>query len=103
VLLFRREAFEAYGPFLEGTYSSDTAFQWRACRDGHKVYLDPAIRVFHRTRYTVREYLSHVAYHRRCYARVKLKETGLGLLARLAHLVLTPALPFLLLLAIGTR
>jgi GT2 family glycosyltransferase len=102
-LSFQREAYEAYGPFIEGTYSSDTAFHWRTWRDGHKVYLDPAIRVFHRTQYTVREYLSHVAYHRRCYARVKRRETGLGLLARLAHVMLTPALPFLLVAAIGTR
>jgi len=102
-LSFQREAYETYGPFLEGTYSSDTAFHWRVWRDGHKVYLDPAIRVFHRTQYTVREYLSHVAYHRWCYARVKRRETGLGLLARLAHVLLTPMLPFLLLMVIGTR
>ena len=49
-LSFQREAYEAYGPFIEGTYSSDTAFHWRARRDGQKVYLDLAIRVFHRTR-----------------------------------------------------
>jgi GT2 family glycosyltransferase len=102
-LSFQREAYEAYGPFIEGTYSSDTAFHWRVWRDGHKVYLDPAIRVFHRTRYTVWEYLSHVAYHRRCYARVRRRETGLGLAGRLAHVVLIPALPFLLLMVIGTR
>ena len=102
-LSFKREAYEAYGPFIEGTYSSDTAFHWRAWRDGHKVYLDPAIRVFHRTLYNVREYLNHVAYHRRCYARVKVRETRLGLAGRLAHVGLTPVLPFLLLTAIGTR
>jgi GT2 family glycosyltransferase len=102
-LSFQREAYETYGPFIEGTYSSDTAFHWRVWRDGHKVYLDPAIRVFHRTHYTAREYLSHVAYHRRCYARVRRRETGLGLFARLAHVALTPVLPFLLLVALGTR
>ena len=62
-----------------------------------------SIRIFHRTRYNIREYLSHVAYHRRCYARVKVRETGLGLAGRLGHLVLTPALPFLVLAAIGAR
>jgi GT2 family glycosyltransferase len=102
-LSFRREAYEMYGPFLEGTYSSDTAFHWRTWQDGHKVHLDPAIRVFHQTGYTVPEFLRHVAYHRRSYARVRLRETGLGLVARLAHMVLTPALPFLLLTATGTR
>ncbi len=102
-LSFKREAFEAYGPFLKGTYSSDTAFHWRAWRDGHKVYLDPSIRIFHQTLYNVREYLSHVAFHRRSYARVKVRENRLGLVGRLGHVVLTPALPFLLLTAIGTR
>ena len=97
VLSFKREAYEAYGPFLEGTYSSDTAFHLRAWRDGHKVYLDPAIRIFHQTHYNVREYLSHVAYHRR-YLRPGHVEgdPDRGLAGRLGHLVLTPALPFLL-------
>jgi GT2 family glycosyltransferase len=102
-LSFKREAYEAYGPFLEGTYSSDTAFQRRAWRDGHQVYLDPSVRVFHRTRYNIRDYLSHVAYHRRFYARVKVRETRLGPARRMAQVLLTPALPFLLLAAIGAR
>jgi len=102
-LSFQRPAYEAYGPFLEGTYSSDTAFHWRTRRNGHKVHLNPAIRVFHQTRYNIRDYLNHVAYHRRCYARVKLRESGLGLALRLAHVLLALLLPFLLLMVIGIR
>ena len=102
-LSLQRESYEAYGPFLEGTYCSDTAFHWRARRDGQTVHLDPAIRVFHRTPYSVREYLRHVAYHRRSYARVRLRETGPRPALRLAHAMLTPALPCLLLAAIGAR
>ena len=100
-LSFQRQAYEAYGPFLGGTYSSDTAFHWRAWRDGHKVYLDPAIRVYHRTLYTVREYLGHVAFHRQCYAQVKGRERHLGLAQRLVHIITAPALPFVLLAATG--
>ncbi len=102
-LSLKRTAYETYGPFLQGTYSSDSAFQWRALKDGHKVYLDPSIRVFHGTLYGFREYLSHVAFHRRCYARVRMKERGLGLVARLGRIALTPALPLLLVVAIAAR
>ena len=35
----KRPAFERYGPFLEGTYCSDTAFQWRMAVGGERSYL----------------------------------------------------------------
>ncbi len=102
-LSFKRRAYEAYGPFLGGTYSSDTAFHWRARKEGHKVHQDPSIRVFHQALYSVRDYLRHVSLHRWCYARVRVKERRLGLAGRLGHALLAPLLPLLLLPAIGSR
>ena len=98
----KREAYEAYGPFLEGTYSSDTAFHRRAWRDAPRVIWTLPSASFIGRGYNIRDYLSHVAYHRRFYARVKVRQTGWGP-ARLAQVVLTPALPFLVLAAIGAR
>jgi GT2 family glycosyltransferase len=95
-LSFKREAFEKYGPFLGGTYSSDTAFQWRARRDGHKVLCSPAIRVFHTCESSAGEYLAHLVEHRRFFMQVarsqrKLDGAWIWLLA-----VLSPLYPFLL-------
>lgn len=46
-LSIKRWAFEKYGPFLEQTYCSDTAFNWRARADGQIPVFQPAIRIQH--------------------------------------------------------
>ena len=102
-LSFKREAFDRYGPFLTGTYSSDTVFHLRARADGQVVRQEPAIQVFHRTLYTAGEFLRHVAFHRRCYAKVQMKVRQLSKRQRLFRLLLTPILPFLLFGATGLR
>ena len=65
--------------------------------------LQPSIRVYHNAVCGLREYLIHVAHHRRCYARVRVRELRLGKAARLGYVLLTPALPFLLLGLITMR
>ena len=102
-LSFKREAFDRHGPFLAGTYSSDTVFHLRAREDGQVVHQEPSIRVFHRTLYTAGEFLRHVAFHRRCYAKVQVKVQHLSKRQRLFRLLLTPLLPFLLFGATGQR
>jgi GT2 family glycosyltransferase len=102
-LSFKKPAWERYGPFLTGTYSSDTAFHWRASSDGQPVSFHPSIRVFHRALYGPREFLRHVVFHRRCYAQVKVRECRVGAMGRLARSLLAPALPFLLLVVITAR
>jgi GT2 family glycosyltransferase len=102
-LSFKKKAWEAYGPFLTGTYSSDTAFHWKARAEGHRVRNVPAIRVFHRVLHGFRDFLRHVAHHRCCYARVKVREFRLGPTARLARCLFAPILPLLLLATIAAR
>lgn len=46
-LSIKRWAFEKYGPFLEGGYCSDTAFNWRLKSDGHKPLFIPSIKIYH--------------------------------------------------------
>ncbi len=102
-LSFKRPAWERYGPFLAGTYSSDTAFHWRARSDGQLVSFHPSIRVFHRALYTSREFLRHVVLHRRCYAQVTVLERRVSAMGRLARSLAAPALPFILLATISAR
>jgi len=95
-LSLKREAYERYGPFVAGTYSSDTAFQWRLRADGHRVLRDPSIRVLHDGRMPLGRFLAHTVEHRRQYAGVVCRERRLGRGARivqgLARLALPPAL-----------
>jgi GT2 family glycosyltransferase len=102
-LSLKREAFDKYGPFRVGTYSSDTAFQWRMRRDGHKVLLDPAIRVYHTLDSTPRQAFSHTVEHRRCFVRVARSEKMIGFRQRWALVGLAPVYPLLLLALTATR
>ncbi|MFO7695343.1 MAG: glycosyltransferase [Vicinamibacterales bacterium] len=94
-LSMKRAAYDRYGPFLEATYSSDTAFQWKARRDGHRVQYTPSIRVIHQSPTGLRRFLRHTAEHRRGYARVKCRERRLSAAGRrleMAFLTVTPVL-----------
>jgi GT2 family glycosyltransferase len=102
-LSFKREAFERYGPFLCGTYCSDTAFHWAMQRDGHKVLFTPAIRVFHTADSSVREFLAHVAVHRRFFIRVARSEGRLASWQRWPLAFLAPLYVLALLMLTARR
>src|SRR5262245_24428080 len=46
-LSFKRKAFDCFGPFLEGSYCSDTLFNWKAGKAGHPPLFVPQIHVRH--------------------------------------------------------
>jgi GT2 family glycosyltransferase len=102
-LSMKREAFDRFGPFLEGTYCSDSAFQWKMNRAGHRVLLCPSIRVYHSASHCLASFLEHIVEHRRCFARVCLQQGRVGKRVAGAWLLLGPLLPFLLFLAITWR
>jgi glycosyltransferase involved in cell wall biosynthesis len=102
-LSIKRRAFEQYGPFMEDTYCSDTAFHWRLARDGHRTLFDPSIRVAHTVRYRVGGFLSHIAAHRRAFASVVVHERRLSGPKRFAAALATPVLPVVLLPAFAWR
>jgi len=102
-LSMKREAYDRYGPFLGGTYSSDTAFQWRLRDDGHRVLREPRIRVHHFARMSLASYLRHVVHHRRDFARVLCRCKGLSTTARLLRAALSMVLPLPLLGVTASR
>ncbi len=95
-LSMKREAFDRYGPFLEATYSSDTAFQWRARRDGQRVQYIPSIRVIHQSPTGLRHFLQHTVEHRRGYAKVKCLDQRLSASGRRREMALLTVTPVLL-------
>ena len=102
-LSIKRRAFEQYGPFLEGTYCSDTAFQWRMSKDGHRVLFVPGIRVFHTVRHGLGEFLRHVVEHRRGFATVTAREKNFSTAKRVAAALAVGFLPLLLFSVIAWR
>ncbi len=95
-LSFRREMFDRYGPFLGGTYCSDTAFHWRMARDGHRPWLDPTIRIAHINPTRLWALWRHEVHHGRYFASVRVEEQAFSPLRRLVYIVAAPLLPFLL-------
>jgi glycosyltransferase involved in cell wall biosynthesis len=95
-LSVKRWALTSYGPFLEGTYSSATAFSWRLNEEGHAPWLDPSIKVARVGGPSLRTFLRNEPRHGMYYARVRAKEQGFSTARRLIHAAGSPILPFLL-------
>jgi glycosyltransferase involved in cell wall biosynthesis len=102
-LSLKRWAFETYGPFREGTYCSDTAFQWKLGRAGHPPVLLPSIRVSHVNRDRLGSFLGHEPYHGWAFAVVRTSERRLTRRCRLSLVALSPLLPALLYLRMARR
>jgi GT2 family glycosyltransferase len=102
-LSIKRWAFERWGPFLEGTYSSDSAFQWRLVRDGHRPLFDPAIRVAHLNIERLGELARRKLRHGRDFARLRAGAERFSAGRRAAFAALAPALPPLLWTRIARR
>jgi len=98
-----RSVFERHGPFLTGTYSSDTAFHWKLQAVGQSAHFVPDIRVHHHASGSLVAMLRHVCDHRRCFARVKCRAKHLTPAERLLALLLEPATPGLLMAAVLLR
>lgn len=92
----KRSAYERYGPFVEGTYCSDTAFHWRMAADGDGPRLDPGIVVAHLNPTDWRRSFAHQALHGRMFARVRVAESRMSRPAVLLRALGSPLLPFLL-------
>jgi len=68
---YKKRAFEEYGLFIEGTYSSDTEFHWRLRRNRDSLQFVPSILVFHHNIDRLGRFLSHEFEHGRSFASVR--------------------------------
>ena len=95
---YKKKAFDTYGPFLGGTYCSDSDFHWRLGRDGQRLRFLPDIVVSHHSIANLREFVQHEFEHGRCFARVRQQGRCFSRLRRLAYVVLSPLIPLKILL-----
>ena len=71
----KRSGFERFGPFLEGSYCSDSAFHWAMARVGLRPRFEPAIRVAHINPTDFSHIAGHAASHGGQFGRVRLEQT----------------------------
>lgn len=95
-LSIKRQIFDNYGPFIEGTYCSDTALHWRMWEDGIKVLFVPSIKVYHTANYTAFSLLHHFFSHRSQFTRLMVHNKRLSNLKKLIYCFFIPVLPIIL-------
>lgn len=89
---YKREVFSRFGPFITGTYGSDTEFHWRLAAAGHRVWFEPSIRVAHRNIERLGRLLAHEFEHGRSFGRVR---TGGQRLSRTRRVAMAGAFPLI--------
>jgi len=102
-LTLKRWLFDKYGPFLEGTYCSDSAFNWKVGEDGLQPILLPSLQVSHLNITALSELIRRKSFHGKCFARVRMTEQGFSRRRRLTYVVLSPLLPALLFFRIASN
>jgi glycosyltransferase involved in cell wall biosynthesis len=102
-LSVKRWAFDRYGPFLEGTFCSDTAFNWKLVEGGQWPIFRNSLRVAHLSLYTGSGLLRKKLFHGRTFARVRVAEQRFSTLKRAAFALGAPVLPLLLLARVSLR
>jgi len=100
---YKKRAFEEYGLFIEGTYSSDTEFHWRLGKAGRVLKFVPSILVFHHNIDRLGRFLRHEFEHGRSFAGVRMKSQGFSGWRRLSYGAFSFLIPGWLLLKIGLR
>lgn len=100
---YKKKAFEEYGLFIEGTYSSDTEFHWRLSRNKNCLQFVPSILVFHHNIDQFGRFLRHEFEHGRSFARVRMNSQDFSEWRRLFYGTFSFLIPGWLLLKIGLR
>jgi GT2 family glycosyltransferase len=100
---YKRSAFDEFGRFIEGTYSSDTEFHWRLRRAGHRLRFQPAIVVAHRNIERPGKFLRHEFEHGRCFARVRAQAMQFSRLKAACFALLSPLIALKLFAVVAVR
>jgi glycosyltransferase involved in cell wall biosynthesis len=102
-LSYKRQAFDEFGSFIEGTYCSDTEFNWRLGRARHWIRFDPSIAINHYCIDRLGALLGHEFIHGRCFGRVRVKAQRFSLKRRALYAALWPLIPVVLLSRVARR
>ncbi len=98
---YKRKVFEKLGPFIEGTYCSDTDFHWRLARLGHHIKFIPSILISHYCIDNFSGLIKHEYEHGQYFARVRVMRQSFSKIKRLLYSIFFFLIPFKLLLRIA--
>ena len=98
---YKRNVFEKYGDFIEGTYCSDTDFHWRMWENGHPLRFVSSIHIHHCNIENLIRFLRHEYEHGLAFARVRIKSRSFSKLRRFVYSLLFPLIALKLFVKIG--
>jgi GT2 family glycosyltransferase len=90
---YKRKIFEELGPFIEGSYCSDTDFHWRLSQIGHRIRFVPSILVFHHYIDGFPGFIRHEYHHGQSFARVRVEGKQFSRLKRFIYVMLAFLIP----------
>ena len=102
-LAVKRSVFNKFGPFLEGRYCSDTDFNWKLTRAGHRPVFIPAIRVAHLSLEKLGQFLAHEAEHGRAFGELRIAAEEFSRARLWLYVLGAPLLPGVLLARMARR
>jgi glycosyltransferase involved in cell wall biosynthesis len=100
---YKKWVFQKYGRFIEGTYGSDTDFNWRLGRDGHRLLWAPSMVVSHRGIEDFAEFLRHEFKHGRDCGRMRVASQKFSRLRRWFYAICFFLIPVKLYAVIAAR
>jgi GT2 family glycosyltransferase len=100
---YKREAFDTLGPFIEGTYCSDTEFHWRLGKLGQRIRFTSSILITHHSIDRFPRFIRHEYEHGRCFARVRVRSQLFSILRRYAYALCFLPIAIKLFLQVGLR
>lgn len=71
-LSLKRWVYDRHGPFIEGTYCSDSEFSWKLAKADYPPLFVPSIRVFHTNIDRLDKFLRKQAMHGEAFGRVRM-------------------------------
>lgn len=89
-MTYKKEVFEEFGSFIEGTYCSDTEFHWRLQERGQHLLFAPSILVYHRNIAKLSNLLLHEFHHGLSFAKVRVQSRSFSKLKTWVYIVLIP-------------
>ncbi len=92
----KRHVFDECGPFLEGVYCSDTAFDWRVAEAGYPLLFLPDIVVSHIYGGSLSRFLQHEFEQAYSFARIRITERTPSAIRKLYYVLRSPILPALM-------
>lgn len=98
---YKKEIFEKYGDFIEGTYCSDTNFHWRLWENGHPLRFVSSIQIYHCNIDDFKRFIRHEYEHGRAFAEVRIKSRSFSRLRRSVYFLLFPLIAIKLFLKTG--